>query len=117
LSHLNGMYAFAFFDAQTQELILARDPLGIKPLYYFTDERGIFFGSEIRALQVARRTPPALREDLIARYLMNGWIPDPDTLFEGIFKVSPGHFLRVRANGEVSETKFWDFHAQPAKGL
>ena len=117
LARLNGMYAFAFFDSQTGETILARDPLGIKPLYYATDDRGIFFGSEIRALMPALSSKPAFRRELLSRYLMNGWIADPDTLFEGIHRVSPGHFLHVRRDGQVVEHRFWDFEAHPEKGV
>ncbi len=117
LSKLNGMYAFAFFDSQTGEMLLARDPIGIKPLYYFSDDRGLFFASEIRALLKARREKPSVRKELLTRYLANGWIPDPDTLFEGIYRVNPGHFLLVKRDGEVAETQFWEFEAKARTDL
>ncbi|MBY0372163.1 asparagine synthase (glutamine-hydrolyzing) [bacterium] len=117
LAQLNGMYAFAFFDTQTGEMILARDPLGIKPLYYFIDARGIFFGSEIRSLLKVLPGKPELNRRLVSRYLMNGWVPDPDTLFKSICRVPPGHYLHVRRNGQVSEHRFWDLELQAEQGL
>ncbi len=117
LARLNGMYAFSFFDSKTGEMVLARDPLGIKPLYYFVDDRGIFFGSEIRTLLAVKRGKPSLRRELLGRYLMNGWVPDPDTLFEGIARVTPGHYLTVQRNGQVEEHRFWNLSSQPEKGV
>ncbi len=117
LDKLDGMFAFALYDRETRELMLARDPMGIKPLYYFQDERGFFFASEIRALWRARREKPAVRLTHLSRYFMNNWIPDPDTLFEGIQKLEPGHFLTITDQGRVTNRKYWDLDFKPEEEL
>jgi asparagine synthase (glutamine-hydrolysing) len=113
LTELNGMFAFAIFDRTKRELTLARDPLGIKPLYYFRDERGFFFASEIRALLAARAGNPTLRRELLARHFATNWLPDPDTLFEGIFRLEPGHCLVIDDRLEMRKSAFWDLRMRP----
>lgn len=117
LAKLNGIFAFSFFDSKTGELMVARDHFGIKPLYYFQDQRGIFFGSEIKALLKAREGRPSLRKSLLSRYLMTNWIPDPDTLFEDIYKLEPGSFLKVSPQLEVSRHTYWDLNYSQADNL
>ncbi|MBI4402934.1 MAG: asparagine synthase (glutamine-hydrolyzing) [Deltaproteobacteria bacterium] len=114
LNELNGIFSFALFDTHSKKLFLVRDHLGIKPLYYFRDARGIFFGSEIRSLLKAMLAKPSLHVGLVSRYLMTNWIPDPDTLFEGIKKLEPGHFLEIFSDGRTEDRTYWDlqFNAQ-----
>jgi asparagine synthase (glutamine-hydrolysing) len=108
LKHLNGIFAFAIYDLKEGRLYLARDPFGVKPLYYFNDDNGIYFASEIRSLLKARVTKPVVRKELLARYLMNNWITDPDTLFEGIYKLEPGHFLKIESDFTFDKQCYWD---------
>lgn len=108
LKRFRGIFAFALHDTVTGKTWIARDPLGIKPLYYFEDERGLFFGSEIRAL-LPRFGKPQLARKLLSRYLMCNWIPDPETMFEGIRKLEPGHFLEIDKNGRVEDRRYWEF--------
>jgi asparagine synthase (glutamine-hydrolysing) len=116
LPRLNGIFAFALWDRETKTLTLARDNFGIKPLYYFKDERGVFFGSEIRSLLCARLGAPRLNRPLLQRYLLNNWVADPDTLFEGIFKLEPGHHLTIGPNLELKNEAYWDLSLRPMPG-
>ncbi len=117
LKKFRGIFAFAFHDTQTGKTWIARDPLGIKPVYYFQDSRGLFFGSEIRALLPCLSGKPRLDRSLISRYLMCNWIPDPETLFEGIRKVEPGHYLEIDNAGSVVDRAYWDFSFEPDQSL
>src|SRR5262249_38682880 len=93
---LRGMFGFALWDAKTRTLVLGRDRLGIKPLYYSLNERSLSFGSEIKAVladpQVRREIDPAL----IDRFLTFYYVPGEETLFKGIYKLRPGSYLVAR---------------------
>jgi len=117
LAKLNGMFAISVYDKQKKVMWLVRDHFGVKPLYYFKDERGLFYASEIRALLRARLTSPRLNRSLVARYLMVNWIPDPDTLFEGIQKLEPGHFLKIESGVKVTKHRYWDLDFRPEGGI
>jgi asparagine synthase (glutamine-hydrolysing) len=123
LTRLNGMFAFALWDAAEQELTLARDRLGIKPLYYAfgsPDEDGahasdaeaaagasFVFASEIKAILASGLVPRALDREALDQYLTFLWTPDPHTVFQGIRKLPPAHFLKWRA-GEMEVREWWD---------
>ncbi len=106
LERLNGIYAFAIWDAELGELFLARDRLGVKPLYYAEAGGRFVFGSEVKAMLPAL-PPAALRRSALPQYLTFLWVPDPDTLFEGVSKLPPGHWGRVR-DGRLEVTQWWD---------
>jgi asparagine synthase (glutamine-hydrolysing) len=106
LERLNGMFAFAIWDTERQELFLARDRLGIKPLYLAEHDGALYFASEVKALLRALPTP-SLRHSKLAEYLTFLWVPDPDTLFEGIYKLPPGHCARY-SNGRMHVRQYWD---------
>lgn len=90
LDRLNGIFAFAIWDAEHEKLFLARDRLGVKPLYYAEHKGVLYFASEVKALLLA--LPPASVDlQAAADYLSFLWVPDPDTIFEGIKKLPPGH--------------------------
>jgi asparagine synthase (glutamine-hydrolysing) len=107
LSRLNGMFAFAIWDARDQTLLLARDRLGIKPLYYAQTPAGFAFASEIKALLAV----PGIhrRVDLAAldQFMSFLWTPDPRTIFEGIHKLPPAHYLVYR-DGRAETFEYWD---------
>ena len=111
LSRLNGMFAFAVWDTQEQTLTLARDHVGIKPLYYakISNEEGDFFlfASEIKALLATGLLRPAINVEALNQYLTFLWVPDPFTLFEGIHKLPPAHVLTVK-DDLVTEREWWD---------
>ncbi|MBV9959762.1 MAG: asparagine synthase (glutamine-hydrolyzing), partial [Acidobacteria bacterium] len=111
LQHLNGMFAFAIWDEQEQQLTLARDRVGIKPLYYTEVETetgaAFIFASEIKALLATGLVPREINPEALNQYLTFLWTPDPHTLFRGINKLPPAHVLTWRA-GEVSVREWWD---------
>jgi asparagine synthase (glutamine-hydrolysing) len=106
LDRLNGIFAFAIWDAQTGSLFMARDRLGVKPLYWARHKASLYFASEAKALFPALPVP-RLRAELLAQYLTFLWVPDPDTLFDGIYKLPPGHCATFR-DGRLSIEPYWD---------
>ena len=97
LPRLRGMFAFAIWDTQTSELFLARDPYGIKPLYYTLTKDGLLFASQVKAL-LASGLVSAEREPAgLAGFYLWGSVPEPWTLYRDVFALPAGHWLRVRA--------------------
>lgn len=95
LSEFNGMFAFALWDTHRRAGLLARDPFGVKPLYYASLPGGrLIFASEIKALLLHHELSPALDPAALQDYLAFLWTPDPKTLLEGVYKLPPGHFLQ-----------------------
>ncbi len=106
--HLRGMFAFAIWDARTRELFIARDRLGIKPLYYVhTEDGALYFASEIKALLAAGAVPPALNRRAFPDYLANHAPSGEDTLFDGVKRLLPGHTLTWQ-QGRISVRPYWD---------
>jgi len=93
--HLDGMFAFAIYDRVEEKLICARDHLGIKPLYYYFDKerQQLFFASELKVLFTFEAVPKKIAKALIPEFLINGWLYEPDTGFEEVFKVMPGAYV------------------------
>ncbi len=113
---LNGMYALALYDSHEHLLLLVRDRLGVKPLYWCrTEAGGVLFASEIKALFASGLIAPAIDEAAVSAYLAHGFVPAPNTLFKGVRKLPPGHLLRVSAEGRVEEKCYWN--PQPATDL
>ncbi|HEY8175048.1 MAG TPA: asparagine synthase (glutamine-hydrolyzing) [Gemmatimonadaceae bacterium] len=104
---LRGMFAFAVWDRRNRELFLARDRLGVKPLYYVLDEDGsLYFASEIKALLAAGAVTPALNTAALPDYLANHAPSGTDTLFQGIRRLPPGCTLTWK-DGEVDIQRYW----------
>lgn len=107
---LRGMFALALYDQTKRTLILARDPIGKKPLYYAWHNNRLVFGSEIKAL-FAAGVPKAVNYDRIPDYLMYQYIPGEQTLFAGVKKMLPGHMMIVSPNGyEIKQ--YWTLTTQ-----
>jgi asparagine synthase (glutamine-hydrolysing) len=106
LDWVNGMFAFALWDRMRQEMFLARDHLGIKPLYYACHRGSLVFGSEIKALLQFPGLPRTVDPDAIGLYLECQYIPAPYTIYSGIRKLEPGHWLSVR-DGIVRTGSYW----------
>lgn len=100
LDRLRGMFAFVLYDAATGELFCARDAFGIKPLYYAAEGDRILFGSEIKGVLAHPHAHRSLNERRLAHWLCMEYLPDEETLFEGVRKLSAGHWLRWR-NGRA----------------
>src|SRR5262245_58934746 len=112
---LNGMWAFALWDAPRQQLLLSRDRIGEKPLHVALRDRSLWFGSEIKSLLATGLEYPAATH-LMHVYLSLGYVPAPYTFYEGISRLRPGHFLVVK-NGTVREDKYWDLPAITEKDM
>jgi len=105
---LRGMFAFAIWDQNKRELFIARDRLGVKPLYYvLTPDGSIYFASEIKALLVAGAVTPELNYRALPDYLANHATSAQETLFVGVKRLLPGHTLHWR-DGDVQIRKYWD---------
>lgn len=107
VGHLRGMFAFAILDRRDQSLFIARDRLGIKPLYWALHEGTLYFGSEIKAILAAGRVPTELDPQALDAFLTFTWVPAPLTIWKAIRKLRPGHHLVYR-DGRVEETQYWD---------
>jgi asparagine synthase (glutamine-hydrolysing) len=107
LEKLRGMFAFAIWDAKRHRLFVARDPMGIKPLYYCATGSSFLFASEVRTLLGTGLVPRRLCHAGLVSYLTFGSVYDPLTIVEGVNALRPGHYL-VWEKGEVRETMYWD---------
>ena len=108
VERLRGMFAFGLWDGRRRRLLLARDPLGIKPLYHTRTTDGLFlFASEIRALLTWPGVRAELDADALWDYLGQRYVPGPRTIFKGIAKLPPGH-LAVVDQGDVAIRRYWD---------
>ncbi|MSO92276.1 MAG: asparagine synthase (glutamine-hydrolyzing) [Rhodospirillales bacterium] len=105
---LNGMYALALYESAADRLLLVRDRLGVKPLYWTRlAAGGIAFASEIKALFASGLVDRAIDEESVSAYLSHGYVPAPRTLFRGVFKLPPGHILVAGGDGSISVTSYW----------
>lgn len=105
--HLRGMFAFAIWDSRRQRLLLARDRLGIKPLYYRRDGTGVSFASELKALTALAGQEWTLDRRALGRYLAFGYVPDPLTIYQEASKLPPGHTLEWDRSGAVEVREYW----------
>ncbi len=112
LSKLSGMFSFVFWDAKEEILLLARDHLGVKPLYFYHDEQRIVFASEIKALLLHPVVPREIAPNAIGLYLECQYIPSPYTIFQKIEKLPPAHMLVVKA-GSISKRCYWTPSYEP----
>ena len=108
LNDLNGMFALALFDQKEDHLLLARDPFGIKPLYYMPLPGGqLAFASEIKSFLAGDLLNPEVDPEVLHYYLNFLWVPGPKTLFKGVFKLQPGHILLWK-EGEFQTRQYWE---------
>lgn len=107
LLHLRGMFAFAIWDCSRKRLFVARDRVGIKPLYYLRSENAFVFGSEIKAIAVSGYSNLNVDLNAIAGFIRFLVIPQPDSIFTDIKKLEPAHFLLISADGSFSEHSYW----------
>lgn len=108
LKCLNGMFALAIYDSKEDKVILARDRIGKKPLYYYHDNRGnLIFASELKPLLKHPDFHKEIRTDIISRYLCYKYINAPDTIFANTHKVMPGEYI-VWHEGRIEKQLYWD---------
>jgi asparagine synthase (glutamine-hydrolysing) len=106
LQHLEGMFSFAIWDGNKRSLFIGRDRLGEKPLHWGVFNGQFVFGSEIKAILEHPHSHKDLNTESLQRYLALEYVPAPDSIFAGIHKLRPGHFMVVK-NGEVKITNYW----------
>jgi asparagine synthase (glutamine-hydrolysing) len=112
VSQLRGMFAFAIWDERKQLLLLARDRVGIKPLYYWKGPSSLIFGSEIKAILADPDCSPEVDSRVIDRFLSFYHLPGEETLHKDLFKLAPGSYMVVQ-NGNLKVTQYWDLHFSP----
>jgi asparagine synthase (glutamine-hydrolysing) len=113
IERLNGMFAFAVYDARDRILTLVRDRFGIKPLYYARLRHTFVFGSEVKALFGCRELPFEMDTDFLPEYLMTRFVSGQDTLFRRVKQLAPGHVMKIATQGfpdtSVTQRRYWDF--------
>src|SRR5690348_8762473 len=108
VNDLNGMFAFIIYDKAKQNIYVARDHFGIKPLYWFHDERKILFASEIKALLAHPEIEASPHPDSLYEYLTFQFILGDGTMFKNIYKVQPGHYITIDLKTwKINEVKYW----------
>jgi asparagine synthase (glutamine-hydrolysing) len=108
LQRFNGMFAFALWDRNSQTLFLARDRLGVKPLYYAQLPNGeLAFGSELKALLVHPHLDRTLDPTAVEDYFCFGYVPDPKAIFRSVMKLAPGHYMLARRGRDVAVRRYW----------
>jgi asparagine synthase (glutamine-hydrolysing) len=112
LERLNGMFAFALWDRSRRRLLLARDRLGIKPLYYTWTADGIAFASEIKALLAVPGVRAEVDPEMLDAYMSVGYVPTERTMFRGIQKLQPGWAMKIE-DGRAELFQYWDLDPKP----
>ncbi len=115
VERFRGMFAFALYDRKAQSLFLARDRLGIKPLFYaILPNQQFVFGSELKVLKAHPQLPRKLEPRAVEDYFALGYIPEPKTIYQGVYKLSPGHSLLLKRGRAVpAQHEYWDVPFSP----
>jgi len=110
VERFRGMFAFALWDQNKETLFLARDRIGIKPLYYATRSDGtVLFASELKSILCDPAMPRKIDPTAVEDYFSYGYVPDPKTIYHDVFKLAPGHTLSLRrGNGKATPRCYWD---------
>jgi asparagine synthase (glutamine-hydrolysing) len=111
VEHLRGMFAFAIWNRNTRTLFIARDRLGIKPLYYNLTPERLLFGSEIKALLAHGGARPEFNRASLPEYLAFGYLSAEESFYKGILKLLPGHTMTVTPDGKADIRQYWDLDA------
>ena len=119
LQRLRGMFAFAIWDGNDRSLFLARDRMGIKPLYFAQHDGRFYFASGVRALLLHSGIPSRASLPALSLFMEVGFVTSPHTLFEGIQKMQPAHYLWIKDN-TITRRQYWDLsyetdHTRPEK--
>ncbi len=108
VQHLRGMFAFAIWDSRKKQLFIARDRLGIKPLYYSIRPDSFVFGSEVKVIMEAPGMSREFNRSVLPEYLAFGYLSGQDTFYSGIRKLLPGHTIELSENGDLRIEQYWD---------
>jgi asparagine synthase (glutamine-hydrolysing) len=115
LDGLRGMFAFGIWDEKQKKLFIARDRLGIKPVYYAHTNCAFVFASEIKSILASGVVRPEFNYEGLYQYLTFGYTLPPVTMFKNIFKLEPGHYLTVCKDGRLEKKQYWDIYSEVAK--
>lgn len=115
VKHLRGMFTFAIWDRSKRQLFIARDHFGIKPLYYHITGSRFVYGSEIKSILASGDIKRSIRPESLLTYLTFQYVPEPDTMFEGISKLPPATTITVKPDGTFRLRKYWDPMFEPVK--
>jgi asparagine synthase (glutamine-hydrolysing) len=102
-----GMFAIAFWNERERRLVLLRDRMGVKPLYYAWNGRAFWFGSELKALRAFAAWEPQIDRDALGEYLQFGYVSAPRSIYRGVAKLMPGHWLELGEVGEPVARRYW----------
>jgi asparagine synthase (glutamine-hydrolysing) len=108
LNYFDGMFAFAIYDIAMNTLFLGRDRVGEKPLYYYKNNDFLYFGSEIKSLISTGEIEKEINHDALSQYFQLTYIPAPLTIFENIYKLPAGCYMKVNEKGKVNQESYWD---------
>ena len=113
LEHCNGMFAIAIYDIQKDQLVLVRDRMGVKPLYYYQDDRLFVFASEIKSILRSGLVDAIFNEEAVDEYLGNRYVRAPYTFFKNITQVKPGHQITLKRNSsfKIEDRAYWKLPA------
>ena len=109
LDRLKGMFAFAIYDGHDKSLFMARDRVGIKPLYYYNGPEGLLFGSEIKSIATVSHLPRRLDYNALADYFVFGYPLVPRTFFQNIYELLPGTWVHATYDGKLERGSFWNW--------
>lgn len=113
---LSGMFAFALWDSEEKVLFLARDRVGIKPLYWGWQGTTLFFGSQLKAFRPHPGWRPEIDRDTVATYIRFGYVPSPYAIYKGMAKLNPGHIMRFDHTGAPTISRYWNIDDSAAAG-
>lgn len=113
-SKLDGMYAFSIYDKKQKKIIIARDFFGEKPLYYYKNEKGLYWASELKSLKCILPTSPQISNEALSLYFQLTYIPSPYTIYKDVFKLEPNSFLEIDCNNCEFSIKKIESYSQKA---
>lgn len=116
VNRFRGMFAFAIWDEKEKKLFLARDRLGIKPLYYYCDDSRLIFASEIKAILEVKDVSKDIDLEALSDYFSYGYVPEPKSIFRSIRKLPPGHFI-IHSKQGTTMSQYWDLKFDPAESV
>ena len=113
-----GMFAIAFWNERERRLVLLRDRMGVKPLYYAWDGKSLWFGSELKALRAFAAWTPEVDREALGEYLQFGYVSAPRSIYRNVSKLMPGHWLELGEIGEPASHRYWapDVQSPPLEG-
>jgi len=117
LKRINGMFAFALWDKKEKELFLARDRIGIKPLYYGVQNGILFFASELKAIRANRFFKPEIDRNALALFFRHNYIPAPYSIYRNIKKLEPGYYAVIDKNLNIKIRRYWDIEKIVEDGI